>query len=90
MLCRFYGWSPEIVNNLGIDEFEEFKYAMFEIQSREYLEKLRAQDWSSMKDEARTRHWNDVKKIAYPQEVKKGQGMSNADLAAWLKGSLGG
>jgi hypothetical protein len=91
LLARFYGWSPEVISSLDLFEFNEYLAAMNEIQSREYLDELKAHDFNNMKDEARTKLWDGVKNRAYPVSTKKaGEKMSNEALNNWIKGALGG
>jgi hypothetical protein len=88
-LARFYSWSPEVINDLDMQEALEYFNCIARLTAEETLRDLKVEDWHQLKDRERTKFWNSLKSEAFPVKESSKQ-MSNEELDAWLRGVLGG
>lgn len=73
-----------------MDEMHLYYDSIGQLEAQEILLLLKVQDWSNMKDQARSRMWNELNKEAFKQRNANINKMSNDDLDKWLRGFLGG
>lgn len=52
-VCRFYGWTPDVVNNLPLKEFNSYSLAIDVLSSEEQLTDLQTHFSTHLKKEKR-------------------------------------
>lgn len=89
-MARFYGWTPDQIGALTVEDYEAYWRCITVLEAREVLVQLRVQDWSNMKDSDRKSFHGKIKTDAYPPTTKTDSGqklkkISNAELAKILQ-----
>ena len=70
-MARFYGWSPDDIQNLSTHEFAAYQKAIKILEAQEWLVQLKTVDFPNMKDSARKEIGKEVHKSAFPQNYTK-------------------
>lgn len=69
-LARFYGWSPDVIENLDVDRADSYWKCIDVIESREMLMKFTQMDYPHLKDDKRRELF---KKFDSKTKVKKSE-----------------
>ena len=70
-LAWFYGWAPESLNQMDLQEGYSYYEAITQIEAQQTLLELRIQDWPFMKKESRNRWHRKLHRKAYPRTHQK-------------------
>lgn len=69
-MCRFYGWTPDVIDDLSIDRFHVYARSMHKLKGIESLNMLRVMDFPHLKEKGRDKIFNDFKDQAFPEKKK--------------------
>jgi hypothetical protein len=85
-MARFYGWSPDVINDLDIEDFEQYARAMRMLEAQEVLIGFSTVAFPNMKDNDRSRRWKEIHKQAYPSNYSKNvRRVSTKELAEAMR-----
>lgn len=88
-MAFFYGWTNEQLQQLDVDEFNDYWHAITIIEAQEQLKRLSVADWPNLKKQSREKQHRQLHKDAYPASFNEVKQINNADLAKILGGTLG-
>lgn len=84
-LARFYGWSPDVINDLDLEDFDQYVVAMRMLEAQDLLLGFSKALYPNMKDQDRQKRWREVHKQAYPVNYSKNvRRISTKELAEAL------
>lgn len=83
-ICYFYGWTPQIVEELSAEEVEKFWHLITRLEAQKMLENFTLADWPNMKKDKRASLHRKLHDMAYP-ELRK-----TISLEDFMKQSAGG
>lgn len=86
-MCRFYGWTPDYVENMDYGKALEYWQAITTIEAQDFLISLEVSDWPNMKDQQRKKlHRERYAQAKIEDSVEKI--LKNDDLIGFLEGSI--
>lgn len=85
-MAYFYGWTHDQIEQLDVENFENYWGAIPIIEAQQLMKNLTASDWPHLKENSRESLHRQLYEQAYPDSFKETKQLATSDLARILGG----